>query len=166
MQPIAHRLQLGFTLRDKYRTDLYARKISPEARCCTRSSAATCLFIPYAMVRTTPTQRITLWATLLSCTAEASVSAGPLESLRSAIQVLIAYATTFDTCSFIESPESSATPRIVTLALGAIVFTSKTRCFDGSSVPRRERPNEVDESRLVRLKHHATVSYPPLGSRQ
>jgi hypothetical protein len=42
----------------------------------------------------------------------------------------IAFATIFDTCSFMDSPESSVTPKIFILYFGAIVFLQDTKWFD------------------------------------
>jgi hypothetical protein len=48
----------------------------------------------------------------------------------SAMHLQIAFATIFDTCSFMDSPESSVTPKIFILYFGAIVFLQDTKWFD------------------------------------
>ena len=48
-----------------------------------------------------------------------------------AMHLPVAFATAFDTCSFMDSPESSVTPKILTVRFGAIVLSPNTEWFDG-----------------------------------
>lgn len=50
---------------------------------------------------------------------------------RKAMHLPIAFDTVFDTCSFMDSPESSVTPKIFTLCFGAIVLLPNTKWFVG-----------------------------------
>lgn len=81
-------------------TDLYAHKISLEARRCTRSSATTCLFITIINGAYHADIAKSVAGNAAAVYSWRIRAGRTLRIFRSAIQVLITFATTFDACSF------------------------------------------------------------------